>query len=66
MKKYIVACDICKVETGMKYNGEHYLCPENWYEFYHDKSSRHTGIHICDKCYFSLWKIPTEPESNEK
>lgn len=60
MKKHSVICSMCNKESDMKYNGEHYLCPVGWYEFYDDYNSKHTNIHICDVCFVSLKQKETD------
>jgi predicted RNA-binding Zn-ribbon protein involved in translation (DUF1610 family) len=60
MKKHTVVCSLCNKESSMSYNGEHFLCPEGWYELYDDHKSIMSDIHICDKCFVSLKTQPKE------
>lgn len=50
MKKHLVICDKCKAKLNLKYNGEHFLVPQGWIEFYDENKGQMMGIHLCEPC----------------
>lgn len=45
-----VKCDMCGVVAKLKWNGEHWLIPENWVKLFDDSKMHSLDEHICDKC----------------
>jgi len=43
-----VECDKCKKRAPLKYNGEHWLTPDDWLELFDNKV--YSKGHICNDC----------------
>lgn len=43
-------CNSCGHVKKAYYNGEHYLPPKGWVEFYDANEGKNIGVHLCDGC----------------
>ena len=50
MKLFLIQCDNCTQRDHMKYNGEHWLAPQNWVQLYDDFNAKDLDKHLCPIC----------------
>ncbi len=61
-----VKCDYCSKKEPLKYNGEHWLVPANWFQFYNDALARTVDSHSCPDCLPKKKKAKNEKTTNSK
>ena len=59
MIKHLIICDYCNNKAKLKYNGEHWLPPEGWFDLWCPNLAQEAKQHVCPKC------APKKPKENK-